>query len=179
LFQDPQIRIYAEDEVHFQQRTSVVRMWWPRGSQPEIPSAPTRAQLGYWGAVDIRSGSLCIEPEEGKFNWITFHGFLEHFLRRKYRSGQQLAMIIDNAGYHKKKELWPFFAENSRRLRMLWLPAYSPNLNPIERVWRFTRRQVTHNRYFESIELLRESLDRFFWHISTPNLLLRSLCAIT
>jgi len=179
VFRDPQIRIYAEDEVHFQQRTSVVRMWWPRGSQPEIPSAPTRAQIGYWGAVDIKAGSLCMAPEEGKFNWITFQGFLEDFLRRKYRSGQELAMIIDNAGYHKKKELWPFFAENRNRLRMLWLPPYSPDLNPIERVWRLTRRQVTHNRYFESIGCLRESLERFFWFMRTPNMVLRSLCAIT
>ena len=71
-------------------------------------------------------------------------------------------MIIDNAGYHKKKELWPYFAENKRRLRLLWLPPYSPDLNPIERVWRLTRRHVTHNRYFESLDFLRESLDRFF-----------------
>jgi len=157
----------------------VIRMWWPRGSQPEIPSAPTRAQVGYWGAVDIRSGSLCIEPEEGKFNWITFHGFLESFLRSKYRRGQKLVMIIDNAGYHKKKELWPYFAENKRRLRLLWLPPYSPDLNPIERVWRLTRRRVTHNRYFESLDFLRDSLDRFFDCLKTPNLMLRSLCAIT
>ena len=120
-----------------------------------------------------------MEPEEGKFNWITFHGFLENFLRRKYRSGQKLAMIIDNAGYHKKRELWPFYAENRQRLRMLWLPPYSPELNPIERVWRLTRRQVTHNKYFESIGSLRDSLERFFWFMRTPNIVLRSLCAIT
>ena len=101
-----------------------------------------------------------MQPEEDKFNWITFHGFLESFLRRKYRSGQKLAMIIDNAGYHKKKELWPYFAENKKRLRLLWLPPYSPELNPIERVWRLTRRRVTHNTYFESLDFLRESLDR-------------------
>jgi hypothetical protein len=91
------------------------------------------------GAVDIMGGSLCMQPEEGKFNWVTFHGFLESFLRRKYRGGQKLAMIIDNAGFHKKKELWPFFAENRNRLRLLWLPPYSPELNPVERVWRLTR----------------------------------------
>jgi transposase len=179
MLRDPQVRIYAEDEVHFQQRTSVIRMWWPRGSQPEIPSAPTRAQIGYWGAVDIVGGSLLMEPEEGNFNWMTFHGFLEKLLRRKYRGGQKLAMIIDNAGYHKKKELWPFFAENRKRLRLLWLPPYSPDLNPIERVWRLTRRHVTHNKYFDSIEALRESLDRFFSYMRTPNLVLRSLCAFT
>jgi transposase len=88
-------------------------------------------------------------------------------------------MIIDNAGYHKKKELWPYFAENKRRLRLLWLPPYSPDLNPIERVWRLTRRHVTHNRYFESLDFLRGSLDRFFDCLKTPNLVLRSLCAIT
>jgi transposase len=164
--------------VHFQQRTSVVRMWWPRGSQPEIPSAPTRKKLGYWGAVDILKGNLSIQPEESVFNWITFHQFLDAFLRSNYRHGKRLAMIIDNAGYHRKKELWPFFAENKKRLQLLWLPPYSPNLNPIERVWRLTRRQVTHNRYFESIDVLRDALDRFFSCMKRPNIVLRSLCAI-
>ena len=88
-------------------------------------------------------------------------------------------MVIDNAGYHKKKELWPFFAENRRRLGFLWLPPYSPDLNPIERVWKLTRRQVTHDRYFETVDELKESLDRFFSGLKRPNIVLRSLCAIT
>jgi transposase len=170
--------IWAEDEVDFQQRTSVVRMWWRRGTQPEIPSAPTRKQIGYWGAVDIRSGRLCARLHEGRFNWMTFHEFLESFLRAHYRRNRQLAMIIDNAGYHKKQELQPFFAENKKRLRLMWLPPYSPNLNPIERVWRLTRRQVTHNRYFDTVDQLRDSLERFFSCLSRPNIILRSLCAI-
>lgn len=120
-----------------------------------------------------------MKPEEGRFNWVTFQGFLEQLLRRKYRTGRKLAMIIDNAGYHKKKELWPYFTENRNRLRLIWLPPYSPELNPIERVWRLTRRHVTHNRYFESLESLRESLERYFWCMRTPNLVLRSLCAMT
>jgi transposase len=169
--------IWAEDEVHFQQRTSIVRMWWPRGSQPEIPSAANRKQIGYWGAVNIQSGSLCARFHEGKFNWMTFHDFLESFLRQHYRYNRRLAVIIDNARYHKKKELQPFYAENRKRLHLLWLPPYSPNLNPIERVWRLTRRQVTHNRYFDSVEQLRDSLDRFFCCLTRPNVILRSLCA--
>ena len=174
---DPGIPVWAEDEVHFQQRTSVVRMWWPRGSQPQIPSAPTRKQVGYWGAVDIRTGRLCVQRHEEKFNWMTFHDFLDSFLRRQYRANHRIAMVIDNAGYHKKKELWPFFKENKKRVRLLWLPPYSPNLNPIERVWRLTRRRVTHNRYFEDLEVLRESLDEFFFALKKPNIILRSLCA--
>jgi transposase len=154
-------------------------MWWPRGSQPQIPSAPTRKKIGYWGAVDIRTGSLCVQLHESKFNWITFHDFLERFLRTKYRSKQRQLMIIDNAGYHKKKELGPFFAENRSRLGFLWLPPYSPDLNPIERVWKLTRRQVTHDRYFETVDELKESLDRFFSGMKRPNIVLRSLCAIT
>jgi len=86
-------------------------------------------------------------------------------------------MIINNAGYHKKKELWPFFAENKRRLRLTWLPPYAPNLNPIELLGGFTRRQVTNNRWLDCIDQLRDSLDTFFSCMRPPNLLLRRLCA--
>jgi transposase len=88
-------------------------------------------------------------------------------------------MIFDNAGYHEKKDLGPFFADNRHRLRPLSLPPYSPNLNPIERVWRMTRRQVTHNRYFESLNQLVDSMECFVNFLKRANIILRSLWAIT
>lgn len=179
LWNDSTISLFAEDEVHIQQRTTVMRMWWPRGSQPQIPSAPTRKHMGYWGAVNLHSGHLCTQRHPGKFNWITFQDFLENFLRTHYRRQHPIAMLFDNASYHKKQDLAPFFKSNKHRLCPVWLPPYSPNLNPIERVWRLTRRQVTHNRYFESLNELVDSLDCFFNFLKRPNVILRALCAIT
>ena len=105
---------------------------------------------------------------------MTFHGFLKSFLWAQYRRNCTLARIIDNALYHKKQKLQPFYAESKKRPRRLWLPPYSPNLNPIKRSWRLMRRQVTYNQYFETVDQLRRSLNRFFSCLSRPNVTLRS-----
>ncbi len=59
----------------------------------------------------------------------------------------------------------------------IFLPPYSSEFNPIERVWRITRRQVTHNRYFEFVEILEKSLMSHFNKWNRPNNTLRVLCA--
>jgi len=59
----------------------------------------------------------------------------------------------------------------------IFLPPYSPELNPIERVWRITRRQITHNRYFESVEDLEIALTSHFAKWEQPNNALNVLCA--
>jgi transposase len=70
-----------------------------------------------------------------------------------------------------------FFESNQDRLIRIFLPSYSPELNPVERVWRVTRRQVTHNRYFPSVEELRIALVSRFLTWQQPNGTLRVLCA--
>jgi transposase len=59
----------------------------------------------------------------------------------------------------------------------VFLPSYSPELNPIERVWRITRRQITHNRYFESVKELEVALISHFAKWKEPNDTLKVLCA--
>ena len=56
------------------------------------------------------------------------------------------------------------------------LPLYSPDLNPIEQVWRITRKERTHNRFFPDSDTLTEAVDSFFDSLSMPNEKLRNLC---
>ena len=56
------------------------------------------------------------------------------------------------------------------------LPPYSPDLNPIEQVWRITRRENTHNVFFSSLSLLESTVDSAFAAWATPNNQLKSLC---
>lgn len=86
-------------------------------------------------------------------------------------------LILDNASWHRVQDLKKFFFENRHRLVRVFLPPYSPELNPIERVWRITRRQITHNRYFESIEDLEAALIPHFSKSEQPNNALKVLCA--
>lgn len=97
--------------------------------------------------------------------------------------GKKIVLVLDNAPWHKKAmrliydENLPEYADIRERMEVIPLPPYSPDLNPIEQVWRKTRREVTHNRYFKKVEELEEKLDRYYEGFKKPNEELRSLCS--
>ena len=62
---------------------------------------------------------------------------------------------------------------------LISLPPYSPDLNPIKQVWRITRRERTHNRFFPYLESLIGAVDSFFDNLSAPNEKLRRLCSFS
>ncbi len=84
-------------------------------------------------------------------------------------------MIIDNAPWHKKayrliyEDLCDEYKDIRDKLVIIKLPPYSPDLNPIEQCWRITRREVTHNTFFFSIDALTTALDSFFQNFRLPN----------
>ena len=168
---DPSIQLWCEDEVHFQRHSSLIRMWAPKGQQPHVLSASTRQKVGFFGALNLKTGSL-LTKQAPTFNTETFGEFLCHLLQH---TQGKLYLILDNASWHKARDLKDFFNQN--RLVRLFLPPYSPELNPIERVWRITRRQVTHNRYFQSTQELEIALTSHFTKWQQPNTALRVLSA--
>jgi len=119
-----------------------------------VISASTRQKVGFFGAINVKTGELVTQKAPG-FNSDTFGEFLPYLLER---SEGKLLLILDNATWYRARDLNKFFFENRNRLVPVFLPPYSPELNPIERVWRITRRQVTHNRYFGTIEDLEGAL---------------------
>jgi transposase len=58
------------------------------------------------------------------------------------------------------------------------LPPYSPELNPIERIWKLTRRLCLHNRYFSQLDEVTRAVETEFANWIKPNNTLRRLCAI-
>jgi len=170
---DSRIEVWAEDEVHFQRASSLTRTWAPRGKQPRVLSASTREKIGFFGAVSLATGQLVTQTAP-TFNAETFQHFLSYLIRFTQRP---ILLVLDNARYHRARDLNPFFTKYQAHLQRAFLPPYSPELNPIERVWRITRRKVTHNRYFSSIENLEETLINQFAEWEYPNRVLRVLCA--
>ncbi|MCC8419265.1 MAG: transposase, partial [Rickettsia endosymbiont of Glossina mortisans submortisans] len=69
----------------------------------------------------------------------------------------------DNAGYHKSKKVKEYL--QNTRIELIFLPPYSPNLNPIERLWKFMRSIVTNNRFYANFEAFADSLCLFFDNI--------------
>ena len=147
--EDAAVDLWATDEVHFQQHGSRCRMWVPpEAKDPVLLHHPTRRSGGYFGAVRLRDGRFQFSRETGKFNAVTFFAFLKGLRRTSTRTGRRMVVITDNARYQHARLHKEWRATHVADFVLDYLPPYSPELNPIERVWKLTRRQCLHNRYF-------------------------------
>ena len=152
-------------------------MWVPpEDIDPVVLHAPTRQQTAVFGAVCPADGRLLTMSAE-RFDAESFQHFLEALLRRR-RRGCTLVVIVDNARWHHARALRPWLRQHRHVLKLDFLPPYSPELNPAERVWKLTRRLCTHNRYFDTLPELVHSVQDQFAKWFQPNLQLRRLCAI-
>ena len=171
------------DEVHFQQHGSRCRMWIPPECRdPVLRHAPTRKSIGYWGAVRLRDGLFVYRRETNVFNAKTCQQFLVQLheaSRTQDQPGKQVVVISDNARFHHATLHKEWREAQSPEFRLDFLPPYSPELNPTERIWKLTRRNAVHNRYFSTIAEVVNTIEDQFGHWAEPNDILRRLCAIT
>ncbi len=152
-------------------------MWVPPElSDPVQLHAPTRKSMACFGAVSLCSGKF-VWKVAPKFDAGTFEAFLKKLLRHRSR-GRRMVLVLDNASYHHAASLRPLLHRYRRVLSLVFLPPYSPQLAPIERVWKLARRLATHNRYFATLaQLVAAATSQFErWH--KPNPVLRRLCGI-
>lgn len=178
---DAAVVIY-QDEVHFQVTTSVTRKWVLKGSKPKVKSAPGRKSVPYSGYIVPEAGELIVSKPLW-FNYETVIDSFRHLLEvYPIADGKRVYLFLDNAPWHKKAvrlvqaEALPEYQDIRDKMTFLFLPPYSPDLNPIEQVWRFTRREVTHNTYFANEQVLQDTLDSHFAIFRQPNEKLASLC---
>ena len=151
--------IVYEDEASFRQTPTLSRTWARRGQQPQIPTRGERNTQKILGAVSVPVGDFVWRHQTEYFNAQTYLAFLDgdllpHYYRRRHR----VYLIQDNASYHKKPEVLAFFAKHARQIEVFPLPPYSPDFNATERLWQYTRKQSTHNRYFDRPAALCQSL---------------------
>jgi len=151
--------IVYEDEASFRQTPTLYRTWARRGQQPQIPTRGQRNTQKILGAVSVPQGDFVWRHQTEYFNAQTYLSFVEEeVLPHYYRRGHRVYLIQDNASYHKKPEVLEFFTRHERQLQVFPLPADSPEFNATERLWHYTRKESTHNRYFDTPEALCHSL---------------------
>ena len=177
---DEDVDLWATDEVHFQQHGSRCQMWVPPETKdPVLLHHPTRRSVGYFGAVRLRDGKFQFSREADKFNAATFFTFLRLPRRVSVRKGRRVVVIADNAKYHHARLHKAWRERYAEDFALDYLPPYSPDLNPIERVWKLTRRRCLHNRYFGKLEEVIAAVESEFEGWARGNDTLRRLCAIT
>lgn len=174
-----------QDEVHFQIQTSVTSAWYKKGSAPTVKSFPGRLKVSYSGFVIPETGELFVAKPE-KFNYETTISSIRSFLKaHPAPKGKKYALVMDNAPWHKKtmrlidENHAQEYSDISASVLFIKLPPYSPDLNPIEQVWRITRRENTHNVFFPALSMLENTVDNAFLAWATPNPQLMSLCSFS
>jgi transposase len=152
-------------------------MWIPPEiKDPVLLHAPTRKSVACFGAVSLSTGKF-VRAMCDVFNAVTFQDFLKKLLRHRSR-GKRMVIVLDNARYHHAILLAPLLRKYRGVLRLLFLPPYSPQLAPIERVWKLARRLATHNRYFATLTEVLDAIENCFNRWRKPNPVLRRLCGI-
>ena len=114
-----------------------------------------RNTLKIFGTIELFSARFLYHFQE-VFNAKTYIHYLENILRGYFP--QKICLIQDNASYHKDRTVWDWFGAHRSQIEVFNLPAYSPELNALERIWHHTRLSGTHNRYFTTQQELRSTL---------------------
>jgi transposase len=154
-------------------------MWIPwEEDDPVLWHYPGRKSVGYFGAVRLRDGLGLFQKEPAVFDGMTFWSFLQPLRTLSGQSPRRVIVIIDNAKYHHACLHQDWRQQQEPHFRLDFLPPYSPELNPIERVWKRTRRKCVHNVYFPTLQALVEKVDHQFLQWAEPNDELARLCTI-
>lgn len=152
-------------------------MWVaPEIKNPIVIQEPTHNKTSLFGSVNTYDGRF-VFYFSSTFNAETFLEHLIQILQHKPKN-KKILLILDNARYHHAKMLGPWLEKNKRNIKLLFLPPYSPELNPAELIWKICRYKMTHNRYFPTNGALKDTLENGFHQWSQPNSELESLCKI-
>jgi transposase len=143
------------DEASFPMWGSLSYTWAPRGKQPKVKTAGQRKGYKIFGAIEYWSGKFYYQAIEDKFSSETYISFLKMILSKTRKT---VILIQDGAPYHKSAAVMKFI-ESSQRLLVYSLPSYSPDYNPIEKLWKKIKQNGVHLKYFPTFEKLKEAVD--------------------
>ena len=144
------IKWMFQDEARFGRISDVRRCWAPFPIRPLCRGMLTHEYTYAYGAVDAISGQFdsLILPY---VNTACTQRFLDEVAARHPR--HRIIMVMDGAGWHRSGAL-----KVPATMRLLSLPPYAPELNPVEHLWEELREKYFHNKAFESIEALEDQL---------------------
>jgi len=153
-------RIYFLDATHPQHNTKPEYGWMLKGKDNDkfVRTTSGRKRLNLNGAFNFQERAVIVLEEKTVDAEATLR-LLEAIARKQKRG--KVYIILDNARYHHAVVVrrWQL---HHPRFTLLFLPAYSPNLNLIERLWRFFHQKVTWNTYFETFEEFKRVTLAFF-----------------
>ena len=163
------------DEASCPQWGTLTYTWARRGQQPQVKTSGKRKGYKVFGLIDYFSGCFFYQGQEGRLNSAAYITFLRRVLAQ---TTQPIILIQDGAKYHTSAETKAFFAQQTARLQVVQLPTYSPDYNPIEKLWKKIKQQDTHLHYFPTFEALTEKVEQALLKFSNAPEEILALCSL-
>jgi len=150
--------IYFADATHPQHNSIPSYGWIKKGQEKELKANCGRQRLNINGAINIET----LEPMVRFYETINAQSANDLLvqLEAKHPKAKVIYVIVDNARYYRSR--WLKKALKGTKIKLIFLPPYSPNLNLIERYWKFFKKKVLNNRYYETFEDFKRACESFF-----------------
>ena len=146
------------DSAHPTMATKIAHGWIRKGQDKLIPQTASRTRVNVMGGVELSTMNVTSAYPE-KVNTKTTIAFFDQ-LKAIYPQASTLHIILDQAGYHRSEETQ--HAAKEKGIELHFLPPYSPNLNPIERLWKVMNEECRNNVFFSSAKAFRKAISDFF-----------------
>lgn len=137
--------ILFSDAVHPEHQSKAAYGWIRKGTDKQLPTTAKQHRLHFCGALDLVSMQVIMNEFE-TINAETVKLFFSN-IESHFQNKTKIHIIVDNAAYYRSKEVRK--ALEGSKIRLIFLPPYSPNLNPIERFWKIMHENVRNNRFYE------------------------------
>jgi len=135
---------------------SLTYTWAKKGEQPVVKTSGIRKGYKVFGLIEFYTGRFFFKAQQERLNSQAYAAFLEEVISR---TQNHLILIQDGAPYHTSKAMKEFFERHSNRISVYQLPSYSPDYNPIERLWKKIKEKEIHLTYFETFDLLKNKVE--------------------
>jgi len=150
------------DEASFPQWGSLTYTWAKKGQQPVVKTSGNRRSYKVFGLIDYFSGRFfCKGHDKGRLNSESYESFLTAILSK---TRKHIILIQDGARYHTSKAMKRFFAKKANRITVYDLPSYSPDYNPIEKLWKKIKEKEIHLHYFPTFDTLKNKVEEALFH---------------
>lgn len=159
LQQEQDTAILSADEMILTTETTIQKVWLPQGEYPKIECATGgRKRRSVYGFLNVKTG------EEHAFKTELQNMYVTKEILEKVRAlypKQKIVLFWDNAGWHKGSVVQEFIKQD-KQIEIIYFPAYAPEENPQEHVWKNGRSQCTHNKFIEDIDKATDELIEYF-----------------
>lgn len=161
---DSDLIVLFADSAEVSLFPTLTRCWSRIRQQCLIPTPGVRTDKRWdWGVVDPISGRTVhlLHPKRNRVGFRRLLAAISRTFDFPIHPERRVLLFIDNDKAHRAPAVQRLLAKYPDRIQLEWLPAYSPELNPQEDIWRHLRRRVTHNYYFGHLDRLLSAVHDF------------------